>query len=508
MPRLFPWIRALGLLAALTPPVAEAASSWNGLANDGKWYTSGNWSGLVPDLSIDATFGVSGSYGVSMNADAAAKSLKVSAGQPSFSLAGYKLSIDGALTVNGALATPPTFSLAGGPATATSAFIGQTSTGGALTLTGSTTSLTVGSGGMFVGYNRTSSTSKAASGTLNLSSGASLTSSGFYLGYSGGTAQASVDNASLTTGSSGTIYVGFNKYQTNGDTTGTLTVTNGGVVTSTASITTSVIGGQGGIGTVSLQGTNTRWTHRGNIYVGGSNPTQLGTGILEVTNGASLTVTDSVSSLRIFNNGGTLKLSGAGSKISVESIDLDSQAANFQFTGGTLELNNTTVNNLGTTALSVGGTMTGTGTINGKVNVTSTGVVSPGTTTAPGSIRATGNFTSLGKTEMRLFNVNSAGKLIVDGSATLNGTVSVQLMNGYSPALGTSFDLLDFVGPLAGVYGMDFSAAPLPAGQWWDTSLFASSGVVSVQGTPEPGTLLLGLLAAWPVLGRRRRRLR
>jgi T5SS/PEP-CTERM-associated repeat protein len=504
MPLHWSQFRALGLITLLASTQARAASSWTGLAGDGKWHTSGNWNGIVPDSSVDATFPVSGTYGVALNSNAAARSLTISNGSPAFNLSGYKLAVDGEIAVTGGFSTPANLSLTGGAATSSSAFVGRSNNSGTLTLTGNTTSLTVGTGSLFAGYSR--GTLGAPQGNLSLTTGATLTANGFYLGYFGGTNQTTVNAANLVTGASGTINVGSTRYATVGDTTGTLTVSNAGTITSTASITTAVIGASGATGAVSLQGTGTAWTHRGNIYVGGASASALGTGTLDINSGASLGITNStVSSLRVFNGGGTLKLSGAGSKLSVESIDLDGNAANFQFTGGTLEMTNTSLTNFGTASLGIGGTMNGTGTVNGKASVTSTGTISPGTSTTPGTIYVTGNLLSSGKIDMRVYNVNSSGKLIIGGTPTLNGTVAVTLANGYSPAIGASFDLLDFTGPLGGTYAFDFSAAPLGPGKAWDTSAFATSGVVTV-GTPEPGVLFLTFLAGLPLLTRRRRR--
>lgn len=79
------------------------------------------------------------------------------------------------------------------------------------------------------------------------------------------------------------------------------------------------------------------------------------------------------------------------------------------------------------------------------------------------------------------------------------GVVEVTLLPGFVPTAGSSFDLINF----GNVFGeFDQLRLPgLPRGLEWDSSAFASTGVISV--IPEPTAL--GLLAAPMVLLRRRR---
>ena len=77
-------------------------------------------------------------------------------------------------------------------------------------------------------------------------------------------------------------------------------------------------------------------------------------------------------------------------------------------------------------------------------------------------------------------------QLDISGQATLNGTLEVSYLNGFSPSAGESFDL--FNGPTTGT----FSQISLPAlndGLQWNTGNLYANGTISV--TPEPSTLAL-----------------
>ena len=74
-------------------------------------------------------------------------------------------------------------------------------------------------------------------------------------------------------------------------------------------------------------------------------------------------------------------------------------------------------------------------------------------------------------------------QLDVSGQATLNGRLDVDLLNGFTPSAGQSFDL--FSGSTTG----GFSQINLPAlrsGLSWDTSKFYTTGVLSVSPSRSP----------------------
>ena len=135
---------------------------------------------------------------------------------------------------------------------------------------------------------------------------------------------------------------------------------------------------------------------------------------------------------------------------------------------------------------------------NGKVrgngrfvgNLTSTGTIAPGLLAAAGSITITGNVT-LQPTSLLALDLGGLTRktaydcLTVSGAFTLGGNLAVSLLGGFTPLLGHTFDLFDS----ASTSGT-FAALNLPsltAGLGWNTSLLATTGVVSVMST-GPGS--------------------
>ena len=81
-------------------------------------------------------------------------------------------------------------------------------------------------------------------------------------------------------------------------------------------------------------------------------------------------------------------------------------------------------------------------------------------------------------------------QLDISGMATLNGTLDVEFLAGYTPSIGDSYDILS--GKTTGSF-VNLDLASLPPGMNWDTSALYSQGVITV--TPEPSSL--ALLAAF-----------
>jgi hypothetical protein len=119
------------------------------------------------------------------------------------------------------------------------------------------------------------------------------------------------------------------------------------------------------------------------------------------------------------------------------------QTAGSTTVDGTLSLTNPFISGA---AVSVnGGALNGAGTIN--ANVTNAAELTPGD--SPGILHINGNYT---QTADGVLNIEIGGltagsqydRLVVSGSATLNGTLNVILLNGFQPSPGDSFQVLTF----------------------------------------------------------------
>jgi hypothetical protein len=125
-----------------------------------------------------------------------------------------------------------------------------------------------------------------------------------------------------------------------------------------------------------------------------------------------------------------------------------------------------------------GGVLQGSGTISN--NVSNSGTVAPGD--SPGTLQISGNYTqtSAGTLQIEIGGTTAGtqyDQLHVSGAASLNGALQVVLVNGFSPASGDSFDILDW-GTLSG----KFSAKQLPsltAPLGWDLSHLYTTGVIT-----------------------------
>lgn len=135
-----------------------------------------------------------------------------------------------------------------------------------------------------------------------------------------------------------------------------------------------------------------------------------------------------------FTNSGT---------ISVRSGTLN-VGANFSQTGGSTNLDGGNLAGSGTLAFN-GGTLGGSGVIAG--NVANSARMSPGH--SPGTITINGNYTQSSTATLDMeIGGTSAGtqydQLIVNGTASLNGTLNIIQYNGFVPSAGTNFQIINY----------------------------------------------------------------
>jgi hypothetical protein len=133
--------------------------------------------------------------------------------------------------------------------------------------------------------------------------------------------------------------------------------------------------------------------------------------------------------------------------------------------------------------ITLSGYIKGTGTFN---NVTFTGTYSPGLSP---TIVSAGNL-ELSSTNTLIMELGGTtpgtghDQIQASGSLTLGGTLDVDLINGFTPTAGQSFNLFDWT-DMTGT----FSSLVLPplAGLAWNTSQLYTSGVLSVASLGVPG---------------------
>lgn len=254
--------------------------------------------------------------------------------------------------------------------------------------------------------------------------------------------------------------------------------------------------------------------------------TGSGAGILNVDAGVNLTYNGIIA-----NNG-----SGSGSLEKTEAGGLILGGANTYtggttLTGGSLIVTNTTGSATGSGAVTTlsGTTLGGSGTISptGSNAVLIGGAVTPGvagSNNGVGTLTFTpvdGNVTfqsgssvafeirANGSNDKIVFNASGSG--LIDFSAMTSGSLGVTFAGGYTPALNDSFDLLDWAAVSgAGISGLSTSLLNLSTAgfdvSWsWDTSLFTTSGVISIVLVPEPCRLFFAAFGTGALLLRRRR---
>ncbi len=265
----------------------------------------------------------------------------------------------------------------------------------------------------------------ASGSTLTISSGVTVQGNSGVVGSSSGliTNQGTID---ATGGGSLTVqgYTNFASGALTGGTWGavggsTLLLTGAAITTSAASILLDGASSQidsDTSGTSALAGFTTN----------------AAAGSFTIQNGARFT------SGQAFTNAGTVTINSGGTFI-------PGGTGVYTQTGGTTILSSGTLGTAGNQIEIQGGTLSGPGTVN--ANVTNAGEVDLGS--SPGLLAVTGNYTqtSAGTLALKVGGA-AAGTLFdqvnVTGTAALDGTLNVSLINGFGPSAGESFDVLNF----------------------------------------------------------------
>jgi len=123
------------------------------------------------------------------------------------------------------------------------------------------------------------------------------------------------------------------------------------------------------------------------------------------------------------------------------------------------------------------GQLEGVGTL--QADVYSEGAILPGSSTGTLTINGKLVQSEMGVLSIDLASATSFDKLVVNGNMDLGGLLEVMLLDGYSPAAGATFDVLDWSGTKFGMF--DVLALPaLASGLEWDTTDLESQGILSV----------------------------
>ncbi len=203
------------------------------------------------------------------------------------------------------------------------------------------------------------------------------------------------------------------------------------------------------------------------------------------------TIVDDAGATRITKVGnGILTLSGAstftgGATVSAGTVKLGSPSAlgsgPVTVNVGTLDLNGQAASN--TATLAAGTLLTGSGSLGAA---TLGGSVTPGGAANGLLTLASATVTSTSAITFQLTDAGTRGSdydaLTVSTPLALDGTITV-VFNGLIPAAGQSFDLIDSTGAIDVTNfatATDLILPTLVEGLLWDTSAFATDGVVSI----------------------------
>ncbi|MBI5687600.1 MAG: hypothetical protein HZC54_21220, partial [Verrucomicrobia bacterium] len=263
----------------------------------------------------------------------------------------------------------------------------------------------------------------------------------------------------------GSLFLG---YQGSGS---SLTIANGGLVAATdAAIGYDASSGSlltvsgGSFYAVNADGTGTLDVHNGALAL------NSGTVVVDL-----LSVTNFTSSVVNFN-GGTLDSGGSlvdnGSRFQVGN---GASAADLHLSGGA----HVFVDGL---LINTNATLNGSGVILGRI--TNAGTIAPGDSI--GIIIDDGDLTLLGGATMSMelggTNTMLYDEFDVTGALNFGGSLSVSLLDGFTPSLGDWFDLFDF-GAGLGAFNL-FNLPSLDPSLYWNTSSLYTSGEISVDLTP------------------------
>jgi T5SS/PEP-CTERM-associated repeat protein len=300
------------------------------------------------------------------------------------------------------------------------------------------------------------------SGTLQIEAGGNVSNVGNgYIGTFDGSF------GTVTVRGAGSTWTNQSELQVASNGRGTLSIEDGGRVSSQAGFIGTFANG---LGTVNVTGSGSTWTNAGSLRIG-----SRGSGLLRIADGALVsTVSSSVGDQQ--GADGAVTVTGMGSTLTNSGL---LSIGN----GGTGVL---TVADEGIASASFGVLVGSTGTIagNGSVaaNVANFGTVSPG---APvGTLSITGNYSqdSTATLELEFGGIELGAEydsLQIGGLANLNGTLDVALLDGFVLAAGQAFNILTASAGVSGTFVTELLPA-LSGGLLWNVVYGTNSVVLEV----------------------------
>jgi autotransporter-associated beta strand protein len=288
-----------------------------------------------------------------------------------------------------------------------------------------------------------------------------------------------------------------------------------------------------GTGMVRIEANNTGYSGTTTISAGtlqlgsfaGSASGSIGNG--EIINNAALRInrSNAFTLSNLISGSGAVAQTGAGT---TTLSNANTYSGGTSVSGGSLFVTNTTGSATGTGALTTASStiLGGTGMISptGANGISIAGSVAPGVSGSAGTLTFTpadGNviFQSGSSVVFELFGngsndklvLNASGSGVIDFSALTAGSLGVTFAAGYTPALGHSFDLLDWAEVSgSGISGLsasllNASTAGFDPSWIWDTSAFASDGMITIVLVPEPTRTFLAALGLMALTLRRQR---
>ena len=303
-------------------------------------------------------------------------------------------------------------------------------------------------------FNASTGELKFNGGTHTLNAGASCTGAGFCrltfgtVTLAGNVSVSNFELASGTLNGAGNLTVGNVLNWSGGTMSGT------GTTTIPAGKTLNITSGFHALLRPLVNAGNTVWTG-GAIDSGqGLALTNQAGGVFDCQVDQSLFANQG-GALPQFSNAGTFRKSAAAGTTTcnwpfTNTGTVQAQSGTIRFQSTFTQTAGSTLLNGGSLATSTtlniqGGTLGGAGTVTG--NVSNAGVVSPGA--SPGILTLSGNYvqSAAGALKIEIGGL-AAGtqydRLAITGSATLNGTLQVQTINGFSPAAGNTFQILTY----------------------------------------------------------------